>query len=45
MKLKHAAEVERQKGIDDTEKEREKRRQERDKERAAAKQAMGSAAG
>ena len=45
MKLKHAAEVERQKSIDDTEKEREKRKQERDKQRAAAKQAMGSAAG
>ena len=45
IKLKHAAEAERQKNQDEVEKEREKRKQERDKERAAAKQAMGSAAG
>lgn len=45
IKLKHAAEAERQKVQDEVEKEREKRRQERDKERAAAKQALGSAAG
>lgn len=45
IKLKHVADAERQKAKDEVEKEREKRTKERDKERAAAKQAMGSAAG